>query len=287
MPAWAAWTATPRKSSRTAAPRRKARAYRIDASALCSDFHNEVLADSAHLKAIAAGNLQAATCVDCHGAHDVPATEDQPTLVSNVCGDCHTNTFEEWSQSPHANMGSLGCAVCHLPHGQQLRIENTNQLCLTCHKVPSDIAVHEQHLNSEYDVTCASCHMSLHPTISLVSESEPIDHRMAVETRSCVDCHQELQARGDWDALTGGSQQIEIERDALRRQVATLEHQVSARNVEEAGGGVDYVQLIQGLIVGLGLAVIALLIIVPRLNRGSGTDYEEAEESHPENDRHE
>lgn len=263
------------------------RAYRIETSQLCSDCHNTLLADSAHLEAIARGNLEAATCVDCHGAHDVPNTENQPTLVAAVCGDCHTESFDEWAVSPHANMGSLGCAVCHLPHGQQMRITDITALCENCHQAPEDIYVHAKHLDSEYEVTCASCHMGLDPGVELISDShEPTDHRMVVETRACNACHEELEQSGVWAELVGSDERLTIERDSLRQQIATLEQQI-ARGEGSSGGGIDYIQLIQGLIVGLGLGAVVALILIPRLGRNAQTviveehpvdDYEQPDE---------
>jgi hypothetical protein len=254
---------------------------------LCADCHNEVLADSAHIEAIAAGDLQAATCVDCHRAHDTPATEDHPALVSAVCGDCHTTSYAEWTESPHAGMESLGCAVCHLPHGQQLRIENTTALCMNCHNVPGDIYVHAKHLESEYDVSCASCHMAFDPDIQPMSGGEePTDHRMVVATESCNECHEELEENGTWAQLTDTNEEVVIERDALRQQVANLETQMSASS--SSGGSEsdeNYVRLIQGLIVGLGIGMILVLILVPRVMRsGNGNTVDVTVEETDESD---
>lgn len=266
-----------------------ARAYRIETSQLCSDCHNTLLADSAHLEAIARGNLEAATCVDCHGAHEVPNTENQPTLVAAVCGDCHTESFAEWAESPHANMGSLGCAVCHLPHGQQMRITDITALCENCHQAPQDIYVHAKHLESEYEVTCASCHMGLDPDIELISDShEPTDHRMVVETLACNTCHEELEQSGVWAELVGSDERLTIERDSLRQQITTLEQQL-ARSEERDDGSIDYIQLIQGLIVGLGLGAIVALILIPRLGRNNQTTVVEEHpvEDNEQSDEHE
>jgi hypothetical protein len=244
------------------------RDYRIRASQVCSSCHNELLADSAHLEEIAAGNLAAATCVDCHGAHNVPATENQPTLVAEVCSTCHTDVYQEWDHSPHGDMSSLGCAVCHLPHGQQLRIEDTNTLCLNCHSVPGEIYVHNIHLESDYGVTCASCHMDYDPRVNLVSDTgnTTVDHTMVVDTHACNQCHEELDRTGVWAELVGTDQQVVIERDSLRQQVATLESK------ESEDKKVNFVQLIQGLVFGLGIGIVILLILLPRLTRGNGNN---------------
>lgn len=262
-----------------------ARAYRIETSQICSECHNTLLADSAHLEAIARGNLEAATCVDCHGAHDVPATEDQPTLVAVVCGDCHTESFAEWTESPHANMGSLGCAVCHLPHGQQMRIQDITLLCENCHQAPANIYVHAKHLESEYNVTCASCHMGLDPEIQLISEShEPTDHRMVVQTRACNTCHEELERSGVWAELIGTDETLRIERDSLRQQLASMEQEL-ARSPSGQDGETNYIQLIQGLIVGLGVGAVIALILLPKLSRNGQNEVTEevrVEKEHPD-----
>lgn len=263
------------------------RAYRIEASQLCSDCHNTLLADSAHLEAIARGNLEAATCVDCHGAHQVPNTENQPTLVAAVCGDCHTESFDEWAESPHANMGSLGCAVCHLPHGQQMRIADVTALCENCHQAPEEIYVHAKHLESDFEVTCASCHMGLDPGVQLISDShEPTDHRMVVRTVACNTCHEELETSGMWAELVGSDETLVIERDSLRQQVATLEEQL-ADTGSSGNGGIDYIQLIQGLIVGLGLGAVVALILLPRLGRRTQTVIVEEHPEYEQSDEHE
>ncbi len=282
-----------------------ARAYRVRASQTCTNCHNELLADSAHLEQIAAGNLNAATCVDCHGAHQTPPIEEQQTLAAAVCSTCHTNTFDEWAQSPHSEMSSLGCAVCHLPHGQQLRIENTNQLCLNCHKVPQEIWVHNKHLGSEFKVTCANCHMSVNPDIQLAAadlespdlgtelteapdtsntdtttdtvEMTPIDHTMIVNALSCSECHAKLDKAGIWAQLVDTDQSLVIERNSLRQQVVELEGRVSSDS-ESDKDKTSYVQLIQGLIVGVGVGVVVLLIVVSRLRSGKEVNTDNGDE---------
>ncbi len=260
------------------------RVFTINTAELCSGCHNELLADSAHLEAIAAGNLRAATCVDCHGAHDVPETEQQPRLVAGVCGDCHTDTFNEWEAGPHSDMGSLGCAVCHLPHGQQLRHASTTELCTACHRIPGDIYVHTTHLDSVVDVTCTDCHMGVDPGITLASlegtppeeleddllgdpAHEPTDHQMQTQIRSCNLCHQEMEETGIWDQIRNVDNTLAVERDELQRQVATLESELEARESGEVEDGTNYLQLILGVLVGVIVAGLLAFLFMPRARR--------------------
>ncbi|WP_119065842.1 cytochrome c3 family protein [Aggregatilinea lenta] len=259
------------------------RVLTITAAESCSNCHNELLADSAHLEALAAGNLQAATCVDCHGSHEIQRTEDQPQLVAQVCGDCHTQTFQEWSDSPHVDMGSLGCAVCHLPHGQQLRHENTVELCTGCHRVPGDIYVHATHLDSNaVEVTCTDCHMGVDPTLTLASlqgEStdtsqtsdllrdpahEPTDHEMHTQIRSCNTCHQQMAETGIWSEIREVDDNLVIERDALQQQVTDLNEQLQSENQSQEENDTNYLQLILGVIVGVIVAGLVAFMLLPR-----------------------
>jgi cytochrome c553 len=260
------------------------RVLTIRAAESCSNCHNELLADSAHLEALAAGNLQAATCVDCHGSHEIQRTEDQPQLVAQVCGDCHTQTFQEWGNSPHVDMGSLGCAVCHLPHGQQLRHENTVELCTGCHRVPGDIYVHSTHLDSNVvEVTCTDCHMGVDPNLTLASlqnngesadatqtdllrdpNEEPTDHQMHTQIRSCNTCHQQMQETGIWAQIRNVDENLVIERDALEQQVSDLNEQLQESNQGQEENDTNYLQLILGVIVGVIVAGFVAFMLLPR-----------------------
>jgi predicted CXXCH cytochrome family protein len=64
------------------------------------------------------GDLSAPTCNDCHGNHG--ATPPGVSWVGNVCGQCHAQNFELFSNSFHAKvfvkLGIPGCAACHGNH---------------------------------------------------------------------------------------------------------------------------------------------------------------------------
>jgi predicted CXXCH cytochrome family protein len=264
-----------------------ARTYALQAVQMCTRCHTAQaleLATGRHEQAIAAGDLNAAVCTDCHGAHDVTPASNQPQLVAGVCGDCHTSTLDEWRSSAHVEIGPLGCGTCHSPHSQQLRATDTDALCLNCHKAPSEIYAHTQHINSPADVKCVDCHMfrvenTQQPVlVSLM----PTGHSMTMNTQPCNTCHEELEVTGRWAELTRSvEQQIMNERDALEKKVMEPESELSS--AESAGAqagtsGISFIQLIQGLIIGQGLGITAAVILIPRFVRGSKRRETEANE---------
>jgi len=89
---------------------------------LPSDTHEEY-AESVHGKQLLEmGVTGVAVCVDCHGNHG--AAPPGFSEIRNVCGQCHINQDEFFSQSPHANGktsikeadGASDCAACHNYH---------------------------------------------------------------------------------------------------------------------------------------------------------------------------
>lgn len=212
------------------------------------------------------------TCRACHGA--TPADHPPATFVVNTaadtCGDCHTTTFSEWEHSLHAfaeDMGAVGCATCHNPHGQTLRFDSVNDMCLNCHTEDGSTTnyIHLTHNEVDFegvDVTCSSCHMynNLHDELH-----ELADHTMAVATVPCTDCHEQIAELGISPIIVDVDTALAEERDELRVQVIALEEQlVLAEESPEADQPLNFVQLTQGLVVGLGLGVT--LVVVLRRN---------------------
>lgn len=249
------------------------RSYALEAVQMCSRCHQEAAAElehGLHEQAIMTGNTDAAVCTDCHGAHDIQPAANHPQLVAGVCGDCHSSSLDEWRSSPHVDIGPLGCATCHSPHSQELRVGDSNTLCINCHTAPANIYVHQQHIDTEYAVECIDCHMHRDPNIqtTLVGVS-PTGHTMMMDTRPCNTCHEELELTGTWDELTRRvDSQLISERDALQAQVSELQAQIATAPAEAPAP--NNVQLLQGLILGLGAAITFFLIFGPRLARGNG-----------------
>lgn len=227
----------------------------------------------AHSGEYLAENVQ---CESCHGlnAADHPPAEFVVNRAPNACGDCHTATFDEWRRSPHAftdDMGTVACSTCHNPHGQTLRFDTVDALCLNCHQAAPNTYVHLTHNEVDYEnveVSCASCHMYRNPD----DEHHNIpDHVMSVETVPCTDCHEALSIQGNVPLLVDVDTALAEERDELRVQVSELEAALEHVEMTETEGDTGLVQLTQGLIMGLGLGLTLFWILARRDTNNNAT----------------
>jgi predicted CXXCH cytochrome family protein len=167
------------------------RPYTIEANQNCYDCHEtqaDNLQDSLHNVAINNGNLAAAVCTDCHGAHDVESVFASDDLRAETCSDCHTSTHMEWQISAHNALSNLGCTSCHNPHAQTLRVGPTSSdLCINCHAEMPNLDAHNIHINEDVAIDCVSCHM--HPNDEGFSS-----HLMEVDIVPCITCHEGLES---------------------------------------------------------------------------------------------
>jgi predicted CXXCH cytochrome family protein len=231
------------------------------------------------------------TNIQCEACHDEnPANHPPEAFVvrtdAGICSDCHTSTFDEWRHSLHSfneDMGAIGCATCHDPHSQQLRFDTIDELCLNCHQDNPDnpqhyanTYVHLTHNEIQYetvdesvDVTCASCHMFRNHPDELHSLS---NHSTSVTTAPCIDCHEKLSETGQFDTLMNVDLTLAQERDDLRERVNDLESELTMMEETKTESGPDYVQLTQGLILGLGIGITVIWVILRRSNGSNGAN---------------
>jgi hypothetical protein len=225
-------------------------------------------------------------CEACHGLNPANHPPEPITVRTEaaICGDCHTATFDEWEHSLHAfseDMGAIGCATCHNPHGQTIRLEGINNLCLNCHRNTPDhpdpyaetfihVSHNEQKLEA-IDLSCASCHMHL----ERVDELHGLpDHTMRVTTKPCTTCHESLVGEGTTN-LVAIDTALAQERDALLQQVSALETELDTFAEHQASSqGTNYIQLTQGLIAGLGIGLTLVFVLWRRgsTNGDSGSE---------------
>jgi predicted CXXCH cytochrome family protein len=131
------------------------RAYNLERYRFCAECHQrnyEKAEDSVHGDAIADGNLEAAVCTDCHGAHAVPVPDEPRERISHTCEQCHSTIFAEYAQSVHgeallldSNLDVPTCIDCHGVHdiNQPTTILARNlspELCARCHGDPDLMA---------------------------------------------------------------------------------------------------------------------------------------------------
>ncbi len=122
------------------------------------------------------GLLVAATCADCHGAHDTlpnsdPRSRLYPSRIPETCGRCHLGVLNEYQASVHGKLpleqGPV-CTNCHQTHAIQPPREKAFQLasvlaCADCHPEAFDTyreSYHGQVTTLGYAgvATCADCH---------------------------------------------------------------------------------------------------------------------------------
>lgn len=221
-------------------------------------------------------------CEACHGL--TPANHPPESIViradAGMCRDCHAATFVEFRRSKHAfphDREALGCATCHDPHGQRLRFETVDLVCLDCHEAAPDNYVHVTHRSMETDLftlNCASCHMynTRHDELHQLS-----NHTMLVDTVPCSDCHQEMAKTGEFSILLNLESPIVQERDALRVRVERLEAE-AARINPDAQASAQVVQWIQGALVGLFLAVAGVWLVLRRRGANGNQNTPEKDE---------
>jgi|GEM_PF-544387 len=175
-----------------------ARDYTVVSSVTCTKCHTDQLGDqqdSVHDEGLARGNTRAATCTDCHGAHQVePVVHDDPALASKTCGECHTVVFAEYEVSVHGEALLVGgdanapsCISCHGVHGinnpTTVQARNRSpQLCADCHA--------DEALMAEYDISTNVFDSYLSDfhgtTVSLFSQQDP---DVLTNKAVCYDCH--------------------------------------------------------------------------------------------------
>jgi hypothetical protein len=104
----------------------------------------------------------------------------------------------------------------------------------------------------------------------VVSHQIP-NHTMQVETTPCTACHEALSQTGEFERLIDIDAAIAEERDSLRAQVTELQTALDTVSVQKQEAGINYIQLTQGLIVGLGLGLTAAWVLLRRDGSNSNT----------------
>ncbi|MFQ5794119.1 MAG: cytochrome c3 family protein [Candidatus Bipolaricaulia bacterium] len=113
----------------------------------------ELYEKSVHAQALAQGNIDVATCTNCHGSHEIrPLTELKSSIhkgnIPKTCSQCHEPVYENYVQSIHWKGYVTGvreapvCNDCHLEHailspedpGSPVYPRNIPITCADCHR---------------------------------------------------------------------------------------------------------------------------------------------------------
>ncbi len=174
-----------------------ARRFTIEMSDLCQECHQEVYdkqLDSTHAEALAEDEIEAATCVDCHGSHAIQRPNEPREQISQTCSQCHATINEAYAESVHgaALLGEENpdvpvCIDCHGVHDisdptTAVFRTNSPQMCAACHADETmmkkyDLSTHV------FDTYVADFHGT---TVELFEKQTP-DHE--TNKAVCYDCH--------------------------------------------------------------------------------------------------
>ncbi len=174
-----------------------ARRFTIEMSNLCQRCHQKIYdrqQDSTHAAALAEGNIEAATCADCHGSHVIPDPDDPRERISLTCAKCHATINEEYAASVHgaALLGEHNpdvpvCIDCHGVHDIEdpttalFRVRSP-ELCAGCHA--------DEALMAKYGISTDVFNTyvaDFHGTTVKLFEKQSPDHE--TNKAVCYDCH--------------------------------------------------------------------------------------------------
>ncbi len=154
---------------------------------------------SVHGSQLMSGNQNAATCIDCHGTHDLqkassPTSTVNKLNISKVCGKCHISTAHEYEMSIHGkalangNEDSPSCTFCHGEH-DIAKIPEITPAVFSANHINKTTFIENQM------VYCVVCHvdkaMMDKYNVSTVEKAHEWLPKMSIhwETVRCIDCH--------------------------------------------------------------------------------------------------
>lgn len=126
-------------------------------------------------------------CETCHSPIPGNHPDDvMPTDISSrLCGKCHLQTHEEWSDSTHAQE-DLSCVRCHNPHTTELRASDAQELCSSCHN--DEVHFFAYTVHAQEGVTCLDCHLQV-SEVQMGDGHGARHHTFTVGMDTCSNCH--------------------------------------------------------------------------------------------------
>jgi DnaJ-class molecular chaperone len=143
---------------------------------------------SVHGRRFALGDEASATCIDCHGVHNIrraadPLSPVAPLRQPDTCGRCHSNPAimesrklpvnqvanyrqgAHWKQlSGGGNVAAASCTSCHGDHNMApAKTLLTSATCQPCHGAGEEVfrnAAHARLETAERSRGCVACHGS-------------------------------------------------------------------------------------------------------------------------------
>jgi predicted CXXCH cytochrome family protein len=190
--------------------------------------------------------MEAPVCTDCHGAHYTQYPNQPRALISDTCGQCHTEIFDIYKNSIHGsalieenNPDVPVCTDCHGVHNIQdprtalFRIESP-ELCAGCHADPAlmakygydsdvynlysiswhgvDVEVYKANWPTIWheSAVCTDCH-GVHNILPASNPASSVSPQNLLAT--CRKCHPD--AGPNWTGAWTGHNEISLERTPL------------------------------------------------------------------------
>lgn len=227
---------------------------------------------SVHGAALRGGDVGAANCVDCHGAHEMnramaAGVKVNKHRVAGTCAVCHKKPGQEFNESVHAaalRKGSADSATCTDCHGEH---------DIRGHKDPTS-PVNAKNVAQE---VCANCHASLKLTKKYGIASHTYQtfsdsfHGLAVrggsvEVVNCASCHNSHAIKSQDDPSSSIHKDNLVQTCGQCHPRANTRFGVGRVHVSpEAAGGKDgsdpILYLISSLYVGLIVVVVGGMFI--------------------------
>jgi predicted CXXCH cytochrome family protein len=162
--------------------------------AVCHQDKYQQTLDSVHEQALSAGNIDAAVCTDCHGAHNVQPPDQPRTRIPQTCQKCHSQIYNLYKDSVHGaaligqgNPDVPTCIDCHGVHNIEGPSNSpfrlfSPQICARCHA--------NKQLMDKYGISTDvfNTYVSdFHGTTVVIFEAIAPDQQ--TNKPVCVDCH--------------------------------------------------------------------------------------------------
>lgn len=160
------------------------REFKSSASLVCQTCHNDsynTWSNSAHGVALQKGNIQSATCSDCHDPH----ATNPPSIskmVNSTCRTCHEKITDTYLDSVHGKamlQGNTKAATCTSCHSEESRVHTM--------KPTEDLSSLTQKNN--IPLLCAKCHTKAAETYQSTLHGRAWRLGIHGQFPTCIDCH--------------------------------------------------------------------------------------------------
>ncbi len=169
--------------------------------AACASCHEDAVkhyTTTAHGKARGDGKGLAATCHDCHGAHDIKRSKDKNsrTNFANIeatCGSCHGD--DKFVEKAHLPGGNVQAKYHDSIHGKLVDysggVEGVAPTCTSCHgthNIEAKSQPGSRVARAHIPDTCGGCHQRI-KTVYDKGRHGKLRHEGNAAAPICIDCH--------------------------------------------------------------------------------------------------